>query len=70
MIAVRSAHAVAVVLVLAALAGVGMTMYDSGPLSDHLTAIFVAVELISLTAAFSLPIRAPEPQGETAREQD
>jgi hypothetical protein len=43
----RQQHPAAVTVVAAALAAVGITMYDDGTLATHLTAIFVAVVAIA-----------------------
>jgi hypothetical protein len=57
----RHQHPAALMVVAAALAAVGITMYDNGALSTHLTAIFVAVVVIagvvSLLAVPSPPVR-------------
>lgn len=52
--ALRSVRTVVIVLVAAALAVVGVTMYDAGPLDAHLTAIFAAVVLIALATGSGL----------------
>lgn len=41
----------ALVLIILALAAVGATMYDDGPLALHLTAIFASVTLLALCTA-------------------
>jgi hypothetical protein len=46
-IGLRRLRPVAVLAVAAALAAVGVTMYDHGPLRTHLTAIFVAVVILA-----------------------
>ena len=43
----RHQHRAAVTVVALALAAVGITMYDNGSLSAHLTAIFIAVVVIT-----------------------
>lgn len=50
-VGLRRIYLPALALVTLALAAVGTTMYDEGPLTAHLTAIFVTVTLIALCAA-------------------
>jgi len=50
-VGLRRIYLPALALVAFALAAVGTTMYDEGPLTAHLTAIFVTVTLIALCAA-------------------
>jgi hypothetical protein len=54
----RRHHPVVVGLVVLALAAVGVTMYDTGPLTTHLVAIFLSVVvLIGVVTALTLPPR-------------
>ena len=55
----RHQHPAAVSAVAAALTAVGITMYDGGSLSVHLTAIFIAV--IAITAVVSM-LALPVPE--------
>lgn len=58
----RHQHPAAVAVVAAALAAVGITMYDGGSLSVHLTAIFTAVVVISgVVSMLALPSPALRP---------
>ena len=55
-IGLRRQHLVVGLAVVAALAAVGVTMYDHGPLRTHLNAIFVAVVIVAAVgAALVLP---------------
>jgi len=58
-----------VTLVAAALTAVGITMYDDGSLSAHLTAIFIAVVVITgVVSLLALPSPALRPsRGERGR---
>jgi hypothetical protein len=47
-IGLRRQYVVVLTLVLASLVGVGITMYDSGPLSSHLAAIFISVVVLAV----------------------
>ena len=58
-IGLRHQHPAAVSVVAAALTAVGITMYDGGPLSVHLTAIFIAVVVITVVLSM-LVLLAPE----------
>jgi hypothetical protein len=52
----RRHHSVVVGLVVLALLAVGVTMYDTGPLTTHLVAIFLSmVVLVGVTTALTLP---------------
>lgn len=51
LIGLRRQSLIARVIVALALAAVGVTMYDGGPLRTHLTAIFAAVLVIAAVAA-------------------
>lgn len=56
----RRQHPIALIVVTLALVAVGVTMYDAGPLSMHLTAIFIAVVVLAgVAAAMILPPRRP-----------
>jgi hypothetical protein len=55
----RHQHPAAVTLVAAALAAVGITMYDGGALATHLTAIFIAVVVIAGVVSL-LAVPSPE----------
>ena len=59
-LALRPQHPAAVAVVVLALTGVAVTMYDGGPLQVHLTAIFLTVLVIAVVvAALVIP---PRPQ--------
>lgn len=47
-IGLRRQHVAVVTLELASLVGVGITMYDSGPLFSHLAAIFLSVVVLAV----------------------
>ncbi|MBN9618669.1 MAG: hypothetical protein J0H43_02915 [Actinobacteria bacterium] len=51
LLGLRRIYLPALALVALALAAVGTTMYDNGPLTAHRTAIFVTVTLLTLCAA-------------------
>jgi hypothetical protein len=60
----RRQHPVAVVIVALALAAVGITMYDGGPLRAHLVAIYAAVVVLAGCGAFLI---LPPWRGTTGR---
>ena len=50
-VGLRRINSLGLMLIVLALAAVGTTMYDAGPLSAHLAAIFATVMLLALCAA-------------------
>ncbi len=64
LLGLRTLPLIVVAVVLFVLAAVGITMYDGGSLRAHLTALFIAVVVLTVVAAFMA--LAPRPPDRTA----
>lgn len=68
LLGLRCQHRVAVTVLTAALLAVGVTMYDHGPVTVHLTAIFLSAVLLAATLALLVGRpRDPHRSGTSAR---